>query len=231
MLSCFMSLTHPALPPCPLQAELAKQRDLNARMRHELAEQAQAAEEAAQAEEAEASQLAAAQARVGELESRLAELHERCQLAEKLAEVAEGDKAQLEAAAAAAAGREGELQVGVGAGGGPSVAALAALHALECSTGCAKAALCMQPDVAAAAPLTTPCRRRCSACPRRWRRCKLRFGPRERRRMWVPTALTACLPGNKAHAQCSLLLAAHARTRAPASSPRRLPAGRPGAAG
>lgn len=48
-----------------LQAELAKQRELNARMRHELTEQAAAAEEAAAKEEDEAGQLAAAQVRAG----------------------------------------------------------------------------------------------------------------------------------------------------------------------
>lgn len=55
------ALSSPLSAPACRQAELARQRDLNARMRHELAEQAQAAEEATQAEEAEAGQLAAAQ--------------------------------------------------------------------------------------------------------------------------------------------------------------------------
>lgn len=56
----FLPITPAASHSCP-QAELAKQRDLNARMRHELAEQAAAAEEAAAKEEDEAGQLAAAQ--------------------------------------------------------------------------------------------------------------------------------------------------------------------------
>lgn len=114
------TLLNPRPFPCPPgykppQAELARQRDLNTRMRHELAEQAQAAEEAANAEEAEASQLASSQKKVAELESRLAELDERCQLSERLAEGAEEEKAylaqQAEQAARAAADREAELQV------------------------------------------------------------------------------------------------------------------------
>lgn len=68
-----------------LQAELGRQRERNARMKHELAEQAEAAEAAAQAEELEQAALAAARARIAELEAAAQQAEqERAQLAEQV---------------------------------------------------------------------------------------------------------------------------------------------------
>ena len=170
---------------CHAQVELDRQRELNARMRHELAEQAQAAEEAVQAGEAEHSQLAAAQERIAELEER-AQQAERA--AAEHAELASQRAQQLAELEGQAGAREAELQVW--AAGRAGLTCL--LMRLPCAISLAGHWSLLEPRLvsggfagaaAAAAPSAVMCRcrlqcchdvppwycrrrTRCSACPR-----------------------------------------------------------------